>query len=178
MSADFEDHAHNVFAHGIHLGVEFKAGHAVAEIDERGALVPCHQLVPVFERRKKDDPGFDGNRLVILGSDIIEVLNTELPLVKGRLAALQHLLYPGRDFVSGLFHLFHRLGNSDGIPGFKGPQPPGKAPLHGIVHIDDVVGDFRNPVGCIDQGFRKGPEGELTGQILCKVEGLDLSCRA
>ncbi len=55
------DHGGDVVADGVHLGVEFAAENAVAEIDEAGAGIARDFLGAILERFEKDDAGRLGN---------------------------------------------------------------------------------------------------------------------
>ncbi len=60
----FVDHGDEIGADGVHLGMEFAADNAVAEIDEAGAGIAFHFPACVFETLEDEDAGgfFDFGR--------------------------------------------------------------------------------------------------------------------
>ena len=73
--------------------------------------------------------------------------------VKSIATRFQHIQNPRWYFLSFGFHTIYGFLNSNCIPTFEGPLFPAKPPFHGIVNIHNIIGDFRNSVGTVDQCF-------------------------
>ena len=153
--------------------MEFQTGHPITQVNERRTGISCNQLVFLFQRRQENNAGFHRDFTVIFGGNIIEVEVAGFLLVECFFTALQHLRHPCGDFVTGLFHFGYGFAQSDGIPCLKGTQLAGKPPFQGIIHIDDVIGNFRNTVGGIDERFTERLESEFTRLIFGVIEGFD-----
>src|SRR6185295_13434469 len=55
----------------------------------------------------------------------------------------------------------------DRVPGLEGAEIPGEAPLHAVVDVDDVVGDFAHAIRGVGE---RGP-GDLAGDFTRAVVG-------
>ncbi len=150
------DHGEDFAADGVHLGVELKAEDAVTQIDHGGAAVLFHLPAVFLEDRKADVPRFLRHFPVPAIVNAVVVICAVLEFVEPL-----NRLEPGRNLHTVLFGPLHEIGHADGVQHLERAELPVEAPLHGIVDVDDVVGDLRNPVEGVDQGVAQVGPGEL-----------------
>ncbi len=72
ISQLLEDHLDHPVIDGVHLGMEFQTGHAVADIDERCARVLSDDLVLFLQIGQEDDPWIRLQLHIILLLEVIE----------------------------------------------------------------------------------------------------------
>ncbi len=131
--------------------MEFNAGDAVTEINETRAGVLFDYLLALLERFEDDDARILALRLVCARGKIKVMTRAVFGPVKALRPGGEHFFDVGRDGAAFLTQLRNRFLNADGIPDLERPHLVREAPLHRIVNFDDVVGDFRNAVGGVDQ---------------------------
>ena len=109
-----EDHGDDVRVHGVHLGVQLEAGHAVAQIDQRRAVVLGHDRALRLGHQHGQGP----RRLGHTGpGGVLGVAEVEVgPRVGGagverRAARRQHVLDPGGGLDARAGHAVHGLGD-------------------------------------------------------------------
>ncbi len=161
----------DVFVDRVHSrlegGVEFDAGDAVAEIDQRRALVGVDDLFLVPFELGEEDEGLGTRsrrrspcfRVVVLASG--GRLDVEALVARGK-----HVGDPRRRFDAVRFHFFDDLLHPEDVPGLEGSEIPVVAPAQGVVDIDDGVGDLSEAVRAVGQGVAHQPPGELPGTVV------------
>src|SRR4030065_633044 len=109
-------HRDDVAVDRVHLGVELEAQDAVADVDQRGPLVPFHHPVPVFLRRQADDVGGEGGGSVPSLAEVVVFENAVAPPVERGVPAVEHLPHGNRDLFPLLPHPGHRFPHAAGVP--------------------------------------------------------------
>jgi len=145
--------------------MEFQTGNPVADVDQAGAGVFLNDLAARLEIRQNDDARIFVNLGISLLLEIIVVLAVRLGGVEGFASLLQHFIHLLGDFQFHFFHDFDGFLDAHGIPGFKGSQLMVVAPLHGVVDGHDIVADFTDAVGRIDEVFAQILAGIFTGLV-------------
>ena len=160
------NHLDHAVVDGIHLGMEFQTGHTVTDINQTGAGIFLNDLLLFFQRGQEDDLRIFLDLHIALGCKIIVVLTVVLLGVEGFATGFQHFFDLLGNFLLELLHDFDGFLHTHGIPGFEGTELLIVAPLHGVIDIHDVVADFGNPVGGIDEIVAEIFADEFGGRII------------
>ena len=164
------DEADDVVAEGVHLGVQFDGGDAVAEVDDGGAGILLDDAVRLLDDGERGDPFGRDDGLVVAGDGVEEEAaggDGGVVLVPGgiRFAVAcrlsEKLFDVGGDGRSGGAHLFGGGADAGGVEHLEGSELPVVAGPHGGVDLDEVVGDFGDAVGAV--GEELSEEGPVEG---------------
>ncbi len=155
------DQVKDVVVNCVHLGVEFQAENSVTQVIERCITVALHHFAAPLQDIQADL----GRRQNQLAVRTFVQIPGELP-VTFVLVERFHLLEESRDFNTIGLGAGDKSAHPQGVEHLERPQLPAEAPLHGIVHIDDVVGDLRYPPYAVDQGVAQVAPGEAGRGII------------
>jgi hypothetical protein len=138
-------HLDDVGVYGVTLGVELQAENAVPEVEQAGRVVP----VKLFALVPQPVEG-DVHRVLadgyVLPFDRAELqLGSVLRLVEALVAGFEHILDPAADRDVLCLHVLDGLAHTQQIPGPERSGLVGEAPLHGVIHVFQGVGDLRHP---------------------------------
>ena len=142
---------HDLLIQRIQLGMKFKAENAVIQVDQAGRFGSLDNLSFGLHSCQRNNVFADHPFFIAFRYKIIVKHRAVFRFVKRGVPGFQHLLDFLRYLKSIFLHAFDSGCQTDGIPGFKRPHLQIEAPLHGIVDIHNGIGNFRNPVGRIDQ---------------------------
>ena len=170
-------HVIRAFAHelndlaveGVHLGVKFAAEHAVADVHQGCGFAGFDDLARSFQGCQGDDILADLDVLVGSGGKIIILDLAGFGFIECGMAGCDHFFDCGRNLKTVFFHFGNGFDQSDGIPGFKRAHGEIIAPFHGVIDFNDGVGNFRNPVGRINQVVGKDFPG-IAGAFVIAVQ--------
>ena len=164
-----EDEGDNVGAEGVHLGVEFDAGDAIAEVDQGCAGIFLDHTVGFLGDSHRPDSGGNFHWFPVLGSQFPVTLSRGsfgVVLIPSLFSGGEEFFDVGGDGAAFLFHAGYGRFNAGGIPELEGAEFPVEAEVHGAVDFDDGVGDFGNAIGGVGPEIgKRGPEesGGLVG---------------
>ncbi len=142
------DERDDVAAEGVHLGVEFDGGDAVAEVDEGGAGVLFDDAVGLLEGGERDGAGRCRDGLVGSGGGVEELAaagGLGGVAVPGGILVGAGVEEPGDVFRDGQpeeLHLVRGGTGAGGVHHFEGAELPVEAGVHGLVDLDDGGGGF------------------------------------
>ena len=137
------NHANQIRANGVHLGVKFATHHAIAQINQAGARIPLHFAARFLQRLQDDHTARLGNR-PWLPADIKNRRHTLDALVKSGAPSSLHPLDQERHRSTLLLHLRGKLLHPNRVHHFERPQLPAKSPAHRAVHFRNAVGNLRH----------------------------------
>ena len=157
------DEANDVGAERVHLGVKLDAGHAIAEIDQRGAGVFLDHAIGFFGDFNRPDAGWDLNRFPVPGSQIPVFASGRrfgIVGVPGFLACREQFLDVGRDRLAFFFHARDRCCDAGRVPEFERSHFPVEAEAHGAVDLDNGVGNLGDAIGRVGPEIAREPTRE------------------
>ncbi|EKD34620.1 MAG: hypothetical protein ACD_75C02258G0002 [uncultured bacterium] len=163
-------HGQDVAADGVHLGMELEAEDAVAKVNDRAVGILLHHLAGLLEDLETNLTRLDRHRNVGFTQQIVVFFFALLVEAVEGLYALQGLGHLDAVF----FRPFNEILYADGIEHLERTDLPVEAPAHGVVDIDDVIGDFWDAVHGIDEGVADGLPGELGALVAGANYHLDL----
>jgi len=163
---------------GVHLRMELQAGHAVADIHQRGAGISGDHHLALLQGGQEDDSGVLADLHVILRFKVVVVGPVFLLDVEGFDAFLQHLLDLLGDLLLHLLHDLDGFLHPYGIPGLEGTQGMVVSPLHGVVDGGDILADLRHPIGRIDEVVAEVFPDQFRGRVLAVEDRLDRGSHA
>ena len=155
------------FVNRIHLGMEFQAGHAVTDVNKGGTFVFLNNLAAAFEIGQQNDLGVFINLGIALLFKVVVIFPVCLGCIERFTTFLQHLFDFLGNFQFQLLHNFDGFFDAHGIPCLEGTQLIIVAPLHGVVDSHDVIADFTDPVGRINERFAQIGTREIAGLVIC-----------
>ena len=147
--------------------MEFQADYAVSDINEAGAFIFFNNLVAAFEIGQQDDLGIFVNLGIALLFKVVVIFAVCFGCIERFTTFLQHFIDLLGNFQFQLLHDFDSFFDAHGIPHLEGTQLIIVAPFHGVIDGHDVIADFTNPVGRIDEGFAQIRAREITGLVIC-----------
>ena len=141
-----DSHVHDIFIEGVHLGMEFEAGHAVTQVTDGRAHVLRDNLLLL-----QDDHALGSLESYILPSDRVIYGNffAVLVLVKRLHARFQHVTDPFGSRIARGFHLLHSIFYTQHIPRFERASLVHEAPAHRVIDRLYGICHFWNDGRCV-----------------------------
>ena len=136
------DHAGDVVADGVHLGVKFAAQNSVTEINEAGPGIVGDFFRTLFEGFEDDDARRFGNFSVLVGSGIKGRDFAGRRFVERLAAGGEQASKQGRQ-VAALGGPAARDGlDAERIAYFEWAELPAEAPAHGAIEVSNGISDL------------------------------------
>ena len=150
----------------VSLAMQLKTQHAVAQVEDAGRGIPLELARRAGHLLEDQAQGgaLDGRKILsdrIPGADD----GRAIALEEGRVAGGQHLVDPGRHRDVARAHLGGRPGHAQRVPGLEGTSLGVETPAHGIVDLDDAVGDLGHAPPRIGADGQGGADDELTAPV-------------
>ncbi len=147
--------------------MQFDAGDAITQIDERGAGVAAHDAMAGAEIRDARDACWARDWLVALTRRV--VTGCAVFAIPGSRAARQHRLDDRADALARRLHAFHGVADAHRIPHLEWAELPVVTGAHRTIDAGRRVGDLRQAVGRVVPQPRQQLPVEARGLVLLLV---------
>src|SRR5579884_2293308 len=159
----FMKHGDEVGADGVHLGVEFAADNAVAEINETSARIALDFAASLLERFENDNAGRFFDSSASARSEVEDRSDALFGFIETLAATGKNFFNDRRKSSALLLNLRREGRDADGVDEFEGAKFPGKPPAHGTIDVNNVIGNLRDAASGIEAHFGKcAPEKLLS----------------